>query len=91
MRSSTILACVVAVICLAGSAYAIEGGTLFVDTLSAEAASFDHVGTVGGSLVSEVAVRVPSDDWAVIAGLNYKSVDPDWQTGTYEGLSLIHI
>jgi hypothetical protein len=85
MRSSVILACVMAVICFVGSAYAIEGGASVVDTLSVEAASFDHVGTVGGILESEVAVKVPSEDWSIIAGVNFKSVDPDWETSRSEG------
>jgi hypothetical protein len=85
MRTMTVFACVVAAVCFGKVASAIEGGSTVVDTLGIEATSFDQVGSVAGTLDTEVAVKVPSEDWAILAGVSYRSVDPDWSDTKLEG------
>lgn len=63
--------------------YAVEGGPWAQDRLMADAVSFDHIGSYGGKLEGEVQVVEAEESWAIVAGILYRSVDPDWTSGSY--------
>ncbi len=85
MTKMIVFVCAIAAMCFAGTASAIDGGAATIDTLGVEGTSFNHAGSVAGTFGTEVAVTVPTDDWAILAGVSYRSADPDWSNEKLEG------
>jgi hypothetical protein len=86
MKRMIVFTCGMAALCFSGMAYAISGGAAIVDRLTVDATSFDQVGTYAVMLESEVAAIVPTEDWSVIVGVDYRSVNADWTDSTFDGL-----
>jgi hypothetical protein len=78
MKRMIVLICGIAVLCFGGMVYAIDGGANLVDTISYEASSFDAGGSSAISLKGETSAIVPTEDWAVILGVIYRWVTPDF-------------
>ena len=78
MRTAVIAACVLSVLMLGRvNVYAIDGGGQYVDTLRAEASASKDFKSFGAYLEGDTAVAIPAADWAIVAGLGWKRVEPD--------------
>jgi hypothetical protein len=85
MKRMIVFACGIAVLCFSGMAYGIGGGAAIADRLTVDAASFNDVGTYAIMLESEVAVKVPTEDWSVLVGVDYRSISQDSTRTTFDG------